>query len=142
MEENTSKLGVDEIVEDTEVPLDKNVRLMSPTMIFPLQLRQCGATDFRTVKQGLIGRRANGIEITTDAQCQTQIGCRIDHSFLTDTGREVRRLAEQRRTGVQRFNVHLADFAAAPGSFFAHRFMIGEHCRIGIERGCIVVLTG
>ena len=56
MEENTSKLGVDEIVEeapaeevvevveetteakveileDTEVPLDKNVRLMSPTMM-------------------------------------------------------------------------------------------------------------
>ena len=30
MEENTSKLGTQE-VEDTEVPLDKNVRLMSPT---------------------------------------------------------------------------------------------------------------
>ena len=32
MEENTSKLG-GEAVEDTEVPLDKNVRLMSPTMM-------------------------------------------------------------------------------------------------------------
>ena len=32
MEENTSKLGT-EAVEDTEVPLDKNVRLMSPTMM-------------------------------------------------------------------------------------------------------------
>ncbi len=32
MEENTSKLG-SEAVEDTEVPLDKNVRLMSPTMM-------------------------------------------------------------------------------------------------------------
>ena len=32
MEENTSKLGTDEAV-DTEVPLDKNVRLMSPTMM-------------------------------------------------------------------------------------------------------------
>ena len=31
MEENTSKLGAE--VEDTEVPLDKNVRLMSPTMM-------------------------------------------------------------------------------------------------------------
>ena len=30
MEENTSKLGTEEAV-DTEVPLDKNVRLMSPT---------------------------------------------------------------------------------------------------------------
>ncbi len=32
MEENTSKLGTEE-VEDTEVPLDKNVRLMSPNMM-------------------------------------------------------------------------------------------------------------
>lgn len=32
MEENTTKLGTEE-VEDTEVPLDKNVRLMSPTMM-------------------------------------------------------------------------------------------------------------
>ena len=32
MEENTSKLGA-EAVEDIEVPLDKNVRLMSPTMM-------------------------------------------------------------------------------------------------------------
>ena len=32
MEENTSKLG-SEVVEETEVPLDKNVRLMSPGMM-------------------------------------------------------------------------------------------------------------
>ncbi len=32
MEENTSKLGSEEVV-DTEEPLDKNVRLMSPTMM-------------------------------------------------------------------------------------------------------------
>ena len=32
MEENTSKLGTEEAVE-ADVPLDKNVRLMSPTMM-------------------------------------------------------------------------------------------------------------
>ena len=110
--------------------------------ILALKLRQSSSADLRTIQKGLVCRGTDGIQVSTDAQCQTKIGCGVNHCILTDARRKVRGLAEQRRAGVQGFNVQLVDLTAAPGGALAQRFVIGEHCRVGVKRDCIVVVTG
>ena len=106
------------------------------------ELGKRGAAYLCSFDQRLVGRAADGIDISIHIQSKAEVGGGVFNCLLTGTCSECRGVPIQRRSRIQRFHMKVLDPTAVPTGCHTQCLMIIEHGWVVVEVCFKVVMTG
>lgn len=110
--------------------------------VFATEFGECGAVDLCAFGQRLVGRAADGIDISIQIQSKAEVGGGVFNCVLAGTCGKCCGVTIQGRSWIQWLHMKVFDLTAAPTGRHTQCLVITEHGRIVVKVCFKVVVTG